>query len=358
MFAFKKLAKTISQPVVEGISLVPLGTTDNGSIYSPSAFIDGRLGITPSKVTGEVVLRYPEEEIARVKRVEVILRGQCDTVWTEEVAGGKKVLWQAATSGGHAGMTNKRFPFSIELPGDVPSTMKTENVEVKYTLEALVTIARKYNEEKKRLCKILPVLNYGSSLAMITSVPGHIGDPVQLSLPPEYAKQGFSWKCTLDSGSIVYSHEPHVALTIPAEFKYAKVKNVFLALKEHVVINDDKAYTGSISRWVNIRHLLELQVSLSGTKDINISVPVIITPLARADIGRLKKERQAQADRVTASTIAATTTTTATATTTTTTTTYPGDNDYAPPAYESGDWIPSPPATETETSSAPPAYFK
>ncbi|KAI8869001.1 hypothetical protein GQ42DRAFT_163736, partial [Ramicandelaber brevisporus] len=412
MFALKKLAKAISQPTVEGISLIPLGTTDNGSVYSPSAFIDGRLGITPSKVTGEVVLCYPEEEeVAKVNRVEVILRGQCETVWIKEDAAWngvklesnsdvhlflnkRQVLWQPETPIEYTKMANKCFPFSIELPEDVPSTMRTENVEVKYTLEVLVSIVGKHGPGLRTFYKILPVLNYGSSLAMITSVPGYIGDPAQLSLPPEYVKQGLSWKCTLDSGSIVYRHEPtraHVALTIPAGSKRIKVSNVFLALKEHIVFNDDKgiqlftfsryvaktrhdqvsvngavaemtihaqpprtntAYTGSISRLVSIRHSLELRVSLSGTKDISVSVPVIITPLARADIGRLKKESEARAETVTTS-ITTTTTTTTTAATATTTM-YPDDNDDAPPAYESGDWIPSPP--ETDTSSAPPAY--
>ncbi|KAI8870825.1 hypothetical protein GQ42DRAFT_162428 [Ramicandelaber brevisporus] len=398
MFFFKK-STTSSVLAAERLSLVPPGAAST-KYPSPSDFIAGKLGVTPTKVAGEVVLNYPDSAPIKLKRIEIVLRGQYRLQWAEEVPIGdgfitekrfkrkmllnrKLVLWES-TVGEFVEMTSDRFPFSFNLPNTLLSSIKTDNADVSYSLDASVTRPGTFADDVKRIVIDLPLANQGALLAAIMAAPVYRNDMMGLTSPPNHAEQGISWRCTVAPGGCVYRGEQvtvTVALAMPPHLKHIHVTHVSLALKEHTAVYDDNrserlAYvryvtktgssefsykghehnvTGRIERPLigmadtckfpphfSISHSVEFKVFMSGVDNIEVEAPVRFSSIMRDEVQPMIT---AHGDTITA-----------TVTTTTTAAAGAINNFDAPPAYERGDWTPNPPADAEGSALPPPAY--
>ncbi|KAI8873894.1 hypothetical protein GQ42DRAFT_160222 [Ramicandelaber brevisporus] len=398
MFLFKK-STTSSVLAAEKLSLVPIGAV-NTKNPPPTDFIVGKLGITPTKVAGEVVLNYPNNAPIKLKRIEIVLRGQCSLCWTEETATSdgyvtearykrkvlldrKLVLWES-TVGEFVEMTSDRFPFSINLQSTLLSSMKADNADVAYSLEAIVTRSKRADDDVKRILIDLPLINHGALLAAIMVAPIYLNNTMEVVLPQHHAGQGITWRCTVTPAGCVYRGEQvsvNLTMTLPPHLKNAHVSIVYLALKERTVIYDDSGrersarvnyitktnntkfsckdleykVMGAIGRprtgmsdtckfssYISISHSVELMMFMGGVKDIEVEAPLCFSSMTREEAQQVITARGE--------------TTTTTETPTTTAVVVAIDYSDAPPPYEIGDWTPNPPAAdvEVESSALPP----
>ncbi|CAG8468311.1 857_t:CDS:1 [Funneliformis mosseae] len=120
-----------------------------------SSFLSGYLGVNTAKISGTLLIRFPQEIEAR----EIILHfiGREKVEWKDEyiIVNKQEKLWTTSNPIGHELIGDFTLPFEFQVPSDAVESFESHYGSVRYTLKAV--IIRK--EKKKKNCAevIVPI---------------------------------------------------------------------------------------------------------------------------------------------------------------------------------------------------------
>ncbi|KAI8872719.1 hypothetical protein GQ42DRAFT_176973 [Ramicandelaber brevisporus] len=233
----------------------------------------------------------------------------------------------------HELLTSARFPFSFSLPNDLPSSLKGRNAEIKYWIEAVICKPGFFFGTKKKAYVELPIVNLGKTVNMIHEMNAGLGrsvEPFDLYLPPRPLAAGIMWRCTLSPHRYIGPGDRiqlnmHIVLPIRIDLSITKV---FFGIKQYSQAMDKRernrdmtkgyiATTTCVDRrlinnsvnltmfvdipplgerktqvmpttktlpLLDIYHKAKVKVYLRGESDIEVEVPVIITPAKQSEV--------------------------------------------------------------------------
>ncbi|CAG8555958.1 9673_t:CDS:1, partial [Scutellospora calospora] len=101
--------------------------------FSQNQFQIGYLGTQPSRLIGTLHLRYPSSSPLLTDKIELMFIGKEYIQWTEVKKSANQnikiceisiILWESSVKGLYQEITELDLPFEIELPDDLPSSLK------------------------------------------------------------------------------------------------------------------------------------------------------------------------------------------------------------------------------------------
>ncbi|KAI8867114.1 hypothetical protein GQ42DRAFT_165018 [Ramicandelaber brevisporus] len=315
---------------------------------SSTSFIIGRLGLQPTRVAGTVVVNYPPSNPVKVQHIEIKLFGKVEVKWEGQgkIAGtsdsteyeriaviGKCLQLFTAKDSGHELLTSARFPFSFSLSNDPPSSLKGCNAEIKYWIEAVIHKPGSMFDAKKKADVELQIVNLSKSIDMIRDANAGLGrgvEPFDVYLPPKALAAGIKWTCSLSPHRYIGSGDRiqlNLNIVLPTRNNISITK-IFFGIKQYSQTRDKlgrdremiKEYiasttcadrrlingSGNLTMFVDIPplgekkieavpttkalplldvyHKAKVKVYLRGESDIEVEVPVIITPAKQSEI--------------------------------------------------------------------------
>ncbi|KAI8873885.1 hypothetical protein GQ42DRAFT_160205 [Ramicandelaber brevisporus] len=317
---------------------------------SSTDFIIGRLGLEPTRTAGTVVVNYPPSNPVKAQYIDIKLSGHVKIkrrdpdMWAHNHSDvsthfeRKMVIDQSlrlfeAKESEYELLTSARFPFSFSLPSKLPSSLKGNNAEIKYWIEAVIHKLGSMLDKKKKVEVELPIVNLGKTVNIIHEMNAGLGrgvEPFDVYLPPKALAAGIKWTCSLSPHRYIGPGDRiqlnmHIVLPIRIDLSITKI---FFGIKQYSQAMDTiggdcgmiKGYIASttcsdnelmksptnISMFVDIPqlgermfevmpttkalplldvyHKAKVKVYLRGESDIEVEVPVIITPAKQSEI--------------------------------------------------------------------------
>ncbi|KAI8866519.1 hypothetical protein GQ42DRAFT_172534 [Ramicandelaber brevisporus] len=317
---------------------------------SSTGFIIGQLGLEPVRVAGTVVVNYPSSNPVKAQYIEIKLSGYVQVkrrsrdMWAQNHSDisthfeRKMVINQSlrlfeAKESDYELLTSARFPFSFSLPSKLPSSLKGNNAEIKYWLEAVIQKPGSMFDSNKKVEVDLPIVNLGKSIDMVQVADAGLGrgvEPFDLHLPPKALAAGIKWTCSLSPHRYIGPGDRiqlNMNIALPTRNNISITK-VFFGIKQYSQAMDKigedcgmiKGYIASatcadnelmksptnIEMFVDIPplgekkteivpttkalplldvyHKAKVKVYLRGKSDIEVEVPVIITPAKQSEV--------------------------------------------------------------------------
>ncbi|KAI8868614.1 hypothetical protein GQ42DRAFT_164011 [Ramicandelaber brevisporus] len=290
------------------------------------------------RVAGTVVVNYPPSNPVKAQHIEIKLSGHVQIrrrdpdMWAHNHSDvsthfERKMslrLFEAKESE-HELLTSARF----SLPSKLPSSLKGRNAEIKYWIEAVIHKPGSMFDSKKKVEVELPIVNLGKTVNMIHEMNAGLGrgvEPFDVYLPPKALAAGIKWTCSLGPHRYIGPGDRiqlnmHIVLPIRINLSITKI---FFGIKQYSqamdTIGGDCGYIASttcsdnelmksptnIEMFVDIPplgekntevvpttkalplldiyHKAKVKVYLRGKFDIEVEVPVIITPAKQSEI--------------------------------------------------------------------------
>ncbi|KAI8869751.1 hypothetical protein GQ42DRAFT_163208, partial [Ramicandelaber brevisporus] len=237
-----------------------------------------------------------------------------------------------AKDSGHELLTSARFPFSFSLPNDLPSSLKGCNAEIKYCIEAIIHKPGFFGTKEKTHAS-LPIVNLSKSIDMIHEANAGLGrgvEPFDLHLPPKALAAGIKWTCSLSPHRYIGPGDRiqlnmHIVLPIRNNLSITKVffgikqysqtmnmkgrkRNMFKEYVASTMCADQTLINSSVNLTMfvdipplgekkievmpttkalpllDVYHKAKVKVYLRGKSNIEVEVPVIITPARQSEI--------------------------------------------------------------------------
>ncbi|KAI8873945.1 hypothetical protein GQ42DRAFT_5398, partial [Ramicandelaber brevisporus] len=175
----------------------------------PELFV-GYIGITPVRLRGLVHINYNDFNPVKAKCLDIRFYGEQKVRFnddsriraTKQFATVEHELWREQAFP-YKAIRTESFPFDIELPTGLISTMKHDKYgEVTYKLEATLLKENEFGVRPKRIVSIaLPIVDY--SMALARAQQAEPERPVMLPLPIEHSQSTFVWSCTVGPHTVL-----------------------------------------------------------------------------------------------------------------------------------------------------------